>query len=103
MLKEWNERSRNRGNLNRSHIHEVHLLWSHNREVCLKTRLYTIVDKCAVIIQRRIALGNHFTLLDLGGHVNHFIIVDVNLSVLYNTIRSLDETEIIDLGIHAER
>ncbi len=47
--------------------------------------------------------GNHFTLLDLGGHVNHFIIVDVNLSVLYNTIRSLDETEIIDLGIHAER
>ena len=103
MLKERDERCRDRCDLGGRHIHKLHLVGSHDGEVGVHTSLHAVVDEVALVIDRSVTLRNYLALLDFSGHVHDVVVVEVDPAVLHLAVRGLDETEIIDLGIHAER
>ncbi len=103
MLQERNERCGDRRDLSGRHVHELHLFRSNHGEVGVQTRFDTVTHERAVLAQRRVALGYDVALLDFGGQIDHFVIVEVDTGILDLAVGSLDESQIIDLGIHAKR
>ena len=103
VLQERNQRSRNRSDLLRSHIHQIHFRWSNYREVSTITSLNSITHEMPLIIQGRISLGNgHFFLL-LCSIILQTFWREINLSILHFTIRSRNKAQIIDLRIDTQR
>ncbi len=103
MLKERYERCCDRCNLDRSHIHELELVGGNDREVGVETSLDAGIDERAVVVDRRVTLRDHLTLLDFGGEIDNVVVVEVNHTILHLAVRSLDEAEVVDLRVNAKR
>ena len=103
VLQEGDQRSRDRGNLLGSHVHELHLIRCDDGEVGIQTCLHALVDEIAVVIEGGIALGNHLTLLNFGGEVGYMVVVEVHAAVGNGAVGGLDESEVVDLRINAKR
>ena len=103
MLEEWDERSCDRSDLDRSHIHKLHFRGGSDREVSVKTSLDTRIHERAIIIDRSITLGDDLTLFDFGGEVLDMRIIEIDHAIIYLAIRGFDETEVIDFCVNAER
>ena len=102
MLKERNKRGCNRGNLLGGNIHEFYLRRGNYRIIGILTALDFIANKGTVIIQRGISLTNDAPFLFFGRKIYNFVIVKIGNRVLYLTIRSLYETELVYLCINAQ-
>ena len=103
MLQERNKRSCYRSDLARSHVHEVHLIRCYHREVGAITRFNFRTDERTILTQRGVTLCYGHVLLVLGGEEYHVVVIQIYDAVLCLTIRGLDESEIVDLGIDTER
>ena len=103
VLEERDEGSSHRSHLVRSHVHVIHLFLGDDREVCLKTALDSVFLDVALIVHLHLCEGNVLVFLFFGGHVVPAVLAQVNLSVLDRTVRSLDETELVDAREHAKR
>ena len=103
MLEEGDERSSDRGDLRRSHIHQLYFSRSDDREVSFLTCLDGITKEVTFIIQRSIPLSYDEVFFFLCGIVLQSFFGEVNLPVLYAAIRRGDEAEVIDLRIDTER
>lgn len=101
MLKERDERCSDRRDLDRRHIHKLELSGRHDREVGVKTGFYTRIDERAVIVDRSVALRDGLPLFDLGGEIYDIVVVEIYNAILDLAVRSLDKTEVVDLGIYA--
>ena len=88
--------------LYRSHVHQVDAFGLHNREVGVFACLDAVVDECAVIVERSIALSYDLSFLDFSCEVYHVLVVEVYLAVVHLAVRSLDEAEVVDFSIYAE-
>lgn len=73
------------------------------QEVGVLTALYDRAYEAAVIIQRSVALTDDVLLLLLGCEIYNMVVVKIHYAVLHLTVRCLDESQIVDLGIHTER
>ncbi len=103
MLQERDEGSRDGGYLDRSHVHEVNLIRLHDGEVGLAACLHLIVDEAAVVVERGVALCYGLALLCFGRHVDDIVVVEIHHAVGDFAVRGLDEAEVIDFGVDAER
>ena len=103
MLQERNQGCRNRSNLRGRYVHRVNLLRLYNREISFITSLYLIHQELAVLVQRRITLRYRHILFVLSREVHDMLVIKVNHTVLRLTVRSLNETKIIDLSVYTER
>ena len=103
MLEEGDERRGYRGNLYGSHVHKLKFLGSDNRKVGSETGLDAVAHERTVIVDRSVALGDGVALLYLGSHVDHIVVAEVHPAAFHLAVRSLDESEIIDVGIDAQR
>ena len=103
VLEEWNEGCSHRSHLVRSHVHVIHFLLGHNREVRLETALDSVILDHTVIGHLDIGERNELVLFLLGAHEFPSLVAEVNLSVVHLAVWSLDESEIVNLGIDAER
>ena len=100
MFQERDQRSRDRSDLLRSHVHQVNLRRRDNREVSLETSLHLIADKLTVIIQWSITLSDCQLFLFLRRVVLQAFLREVDLSICHLTVRSRDETKIVDLSVY---
>ena len=84
-----------------SHVHQLHFLRLKYREVALVANFYTWVDKASVRVNRSVSLGNDlfFFLFSAKEHRSSF---ELNASVVYFAVRSLDEAHRVDLGVDTE-
>ena len=48
-------------------------------------------------------MSDDLTFLFLSGHILYTVLRDISLSVLHDTVRSLDETEVVDLSVDTQR
>ena len=60
-------------------------------------------DELTVLIIRSVTLTYDYTLLLLGGEVLNLIVVEVYMAVLNLAVRSLNESQVIDLSVDTER
>ena len=103
MFKERDQRCSDRRDLCRRHVHKFNLIGSYDREVGVKTCFHTIVHERSVIIHGSITLSDDLAFFNFGCQVDYIIVVQIHLAVLNLAVGSLNESEIIDLGIDAER
>ena len=103
MLKEWNKSGRNRCYLLWSNVHKVYLRRRNNREVCILTTLNDLTNEGTVVVQRSISLTDDMFFLFLCSKVNNIVVVEVYNRIHNLTVRSFNETEVVDLCIHTER
>ena len=114
VFEEGNERCGDRGDLLRCHVHEFHFGRSHHGVIGVLTALYVLANERSVGTKRGITLTNDFAFFFFGAEVDDLIIVEVGFvdvvtffvflsAVLYQTVRRLDESEIVDLGIDTKR
>lgn len=98
MLDEGDERCSDRGNLLRSHVHELHLVAGHDGEIGVETGLDAWILECAVVVDGSVALGDNLAFLNLGGKICYVVVVEVHTTVGDGAVRRLDETEIVDFA-----
>ena len=103
VLEERNKGCSDGGNLLRSDVHEVDLRGRNDRIVVVLTALNLGADEGTVIVEGCIALTDDKTILLFGRHVANAFWREVDLAVLYLTIGCLDEAQIVNLCIDAER
>ena len=103
VLEEGDKCRRHGGYLLGRHIHEVHFLGLHHGEVGVEAAFHHVAHEGAILSQGGVALANIVTLLFLGSQIHHIVVVQVHGLVGHLTVRSLDETEVVDGGIDAER
>ncbi len=103
VLEEGNERCGYRGNLCGRYVHELDFRRRNYREVSVLTGLDLVADEGAVVVEGRVALGYHLAFLNLGGEIYDVVVVEVDTRVLDLAVRGLDEAEVVDLGVYAER
>ena len=48
-------------------------------------------------------MGNHLAFFDFGSKVCYFIVVEVDLAVFHLAVGCLDEAEVVDFRIYAQR
>ena len=102
MLQERNQRSCDRCNLLRRHVHQVNVCRRHHGEVGILTALHDFADKCTVIIKRCITLTNDMFSLFLGCQIDDIFVIQVGNTVLHLTVRCLDKAKFINLCIDTE-
>ena len=99
VLEERNECSSDRSDLTGCYVHEVDLRRRYDGEVGAQTGLDLGADERTVLAERCVTLCNHLVLLVLSRQINDMVVVEVHHAVSYLTIRGLDESEIVDLGV----
>ena len=102
VLEERNEGCCHGSHLVRCNVHVVNLLLGHDREVGLEAALDPVVLNGTVIIHLHIGEGYEFVLLFLCAHELPACIAEVHLSVVHLAVWSLDESEVVNLGIYAK-
>ena len=103
MLQEGDQRSGDRSNLLRRHVHQIHIRRRHHGEVGILTTLHDLTNEGTVVVQRCITLTDDMLCLFLGCQIDDIVIAEVGNTVLHLTVRCLNEAELIDLCIHTER
>ena len=103
VLEEWNQRCSDRGNLLWRYIHEVDICRWNYWEVGILTALYNRTDKCTIIIQRCITLTDDVLSLFLSCQIYDTVVAQISYTIFYLTVRSLDESELINLSIYTQR
>ena len=96
MLEEWNQRRGDGDELLRRHVHVVHAIARHERHVTLLPAEHEIVSELAVVIELGIRLGDDRVLFAVGVEPDDLFVED--LAVLHDTIRRLDEAEVVHTG-----
>ena len=86
----------------RSHVHKLDALGSHNREVCVEAGLHFVPDESAVVVERRVSFGLSSCPPRFRPSDDRIIVVEVYLSAFHLAVGSLDETEVVDFGIYAQ-
>ena len=102
VLEERNECSGDRRNLRWRHVHVFHLVGCYNREVGVETRFYLSADECTIVVERSITLGDNLAFFLLGSEIDDFIVIEIYSCIFHLAIRSLDKSEVIDLGVDTE-
>ena len=102
MLEERNQGCGHGCDLVRSHIHKVHFILGHHREVCAEAALDPLVEDVALLVHLHIGEGYHLVLLFFSAHVEPALVAQVHLAVLHLAVRGLDEAEVADPCIYAE-
>ena len=114
VFEEGDERSSDRSDLLRSHVHEFHFGGSDHGIVCILTALHVLANEGTVGMKRSVTLTDDLAFFLFGAEVNHLVVVEVRLvnvvaffvflsAVFDHAIGRLDESEIIDFRINAER
>ena len=103
MLQEGDECRSDRSDLLGRNIHELNLVGRNHGEVGVLAGLDTVTHEVALLVQGCITLCDNAVLLVLGSEIDDLVIVQVHLAVLDLAVRSLDEAQVVDLGIHAQR
>ena len=102
VFQERNQRSRDRGNLVRRHVHQGNLFPVHNREVGQMAHLDFLVMDGTVRIQRRASLGDNLVFFFLRCQVNR-LFIQQNLAVFHPVIRRFDKAQLVDNRKNAKR
>ena len=102
MLQEGNQAGSDRSNLLRCHVHQVNLSGRNNRIVIVATALNHLADKCTVLTQGGVTLTDNQLLLLFSTIISDAFGRKVHNTVLYLSIRSLYETEVVDLCIYTK-
>ena len=102
MLQEGNQAGSNRSNLLRCHVHQINLSGRNNRIVIVATALNHLADKCTVFTQGGVTLTDNQFLLLFCTIISNAFGRKVYNTVLYLSIRSLNETEVVDLCIYTK-
>ena len=102
MFQERNQWSRDWCNLLRRNVHQINLCRFNNREVSILTRFNFVTHKCTVIIQRSISLCNNLFFLFFSSQINQTVIRKIHFSVFHLTVRSFDESQIINLSKYTQ-
>ena len=103
VLQERNQSSSHRRNLAWCHIHQIDLLGRNNGKISPETRFNLVADKLTILVQRSITLCYNLLFLVLCTKITDMLIVQIHNTVLCLTIRSLNETEVVDFGIDTKR
>ena len=91
------------GHLVGGHVHQVDALLALDREVGFQTALDAFVEDVALVIQLDGGLGHDLVLLLFGAEIDHTVRAQVHPAVAHAAVRGLDEAQVVDLGIDAER
>ena len=93
VLEERDEAGRNRSDLVRSHVHQVHLVRRNHGEIGSLTRLDTLgLQEIALVVDRHVRLRHNLALFLLGRVVVDVRVVQVDPAVLHRAVRRLDES-----------
>ena len=104
VLQERDKARGDRGNLVRSHVHQVHFAGRDHGEIGAFTRLDAIrLQEIALPVDRGVRLCGDQVFLLLGRIVVDVRIVHIDLAVLHAAVRRLDEAHRGDLRIDAQR
>ena len=103
MLKEWDKTGRYGCYLLRSNVHKVYVRRRNDREVCVLTALYDLADKGTILVKRCVTLSDNMVLLILSRQVDYIAVVHINNTISNLTVRSGDETKLVDGRVYAKR
>ncbi|CDC97772.1 uncharacterized protein BN576_00508 [Alistipes sp. CAG:268] len=104
VLEERDEARGDRGDLIRSHVHEVHLIGRHDGEVGTLTRLDAVgLQEVALVVDRHVRLGDDLALLLFGRVVADVRVVHVDHPVLDLAVGGLDEAHRRNPRVDAQR
>ena len=93
VLKEWNQRSRDRHNLLRRNVHQLDVFWTSDLILTTRANCHQFVRKLALGVDRRICLSN---LVPAFLHRRHIKDLFGHFAFLNLAIGGLDETVLID-------
>ena len=92
VLKEGNQRCSDRGNLLRSHVHEVNLCRRNYGIVGILATLYFIADEATIFAEGCVTLTDNLSFFLLGTEVDNVVVVKVGHRVFDDAIRGFNET-----------
>ena len=87
----------------RGDVHEVDVVLGADREVRLEAALDTVVQDVALVVDIDVGLCNELVLFLFCAEVHQTFVTHVHLAAVDLAVRGLDETQVVDLGIDAER
>ena len=99
MLQKRDERCCRRHNLVRRNVHVLDNIWLYHRKISAAAATNRLVDKVALVVDRRVCLGNHGMIFLLR---REELNVFRDLAVLDHAIRRFDEAVVVDAGVHTE-
>ena len=103
VFKEGNQRCRDGCDLCGRNVHKLHIFRRNNGEIGIPAGFHGLADKGTVGIERSVALGDGLALLDFSGEIYHIVVVEIHAGVSHLAVGSLDEAQVVNLGIHAQR
>ena len=99
VFKERNETGSDGDHLHRRNVHVLDLGGRHIAELSLPAAGHLRFGERLVVVERSVGLGDHVLLFSVGREILDRV---RDLAVADNAVRSLDETEAVDLGVEAE-
>ena len=102
MLKERNQRGRDRSDLIGGDVDKVNILLFNDRIIGQVPNLNAFIQEISGIVKWRGGLGNYFVFLFFRTQVNR-ILIHLNLTVYNTLVRCFNKTKPIDLSINAKR
>ena len=103
VLKEWDKSGSDGSNLVGSHVAESNFGRQDLGEVGTLTNDNALVEELAMLIHARSRLSNVFALLCLSRQPLNAFVGEIDNAILNLAVWSLNESEVIDLGIDAHR
>src|SRR5205823_14288230 len=100
VLEEWNQGRGNRDELLRRHVHVIDAILWNERYVALLAGEHELVEELAALTETGVRLRDDRVLFLVGVEPRDLV---GHLAVLDDTIRRLDESEIVDLRVARER
>ena len=100
MLEEGNETSCDRNELFRGNIHVINPAWINFDELPTLTRSNALVKEATLLVNRIVSLSNEISLFLVSSKIFNRI---GHLALFHNSIRSLDESELVNTCVGAHR
>ena len=103
VLEERDEGRCHGSHLVRGDVHIGDLLPGDHGEVGLEAALHPLVEDVAVVVHLHVGEGHLLVFLFLCAHKLPAFVAQVHLAVFNLAVGGLDESEVVDLGIYAQR
>ena len=100
VLKERDERGRDRDELLRRHVDRCHVLWLHQAEIALLAHRHEIGGELAIQIHLGVSLGDDELLLLHGGEIDRVALHD---AVLHQHVGGFDKAVFVNFGERCQR